>query len=159
MKKALALVLALLVAFSMFSIATFAAEGDTVKINFVYKTPGIDEGNSNPEDASTGINTVTLIKGGYLPADAVPQITEEFEGMIDGKTYRFTFKGWRSSVDNELYYAGTIHFADDAPDEVTFTAEYAMEDISGRQSFWNFIESLFERINKIFEYFAVIFNW
>ena len=29
----------------------------------------------------------------------------------------------------------------------------------GYQSFWNFIESIFERINMIFEYFAEIFNW
>ncbi len=161
MKKALSLVLALLVALSMFSIASFAAEeGDTVEVKFVYQTPGVGEGNSNPETVDPiEFNTVIIENGGALPTGVVPDVPDQFEGMIDGKTYRFTFKGWRCDANDKLYYDGTINFAEIDADKVTFTAEYSTEDISSRQSFWNLIESIFERINKIFEYFAVVFNW
>ena len=161
MKKALALILSLLVAFSMFAVVA-SAEGEekTITINFVYQTPG--EGGDDAEVVeSKAISTVTIAPGVYVPASAVPEIVTEFKGVNkeDGKKYKYTFKGWRSSADDQLYYAGTIKFAEDAPAAVTMTAEYSLEDISERQSFWNLIESIFERINLIFEYFAKVFNW
>jgi len=163
MKKALALVLSLLVAFSMFAVVA-AAEGEvseskTITIQFVYQTPGVGGEDSKPDESKT-ISTVTIAPGVYLPTGVVPEIVNEFKGLgADGKKYKYTFKGWRSSADDKLYYAGTIKFAEDAPAAVTMTAEYSMEDISGRQSLWNLIESIFERLNRIFEYFAKVFNW
>jgi len=165
MKKALALILSLLVAFSMFAVVA-AAEGEatepakqTITINFVYQTPGKGGEDDKVVEGKT-ISTVTVAPGVYVPASVVPEIVTGFKGVAaDGKKYKYTFKGWRSSADDQLYYAGTIKFAEDAPAAVTMTAEYAMEDISERQSLWNLIESIFERLNLIFEYFAKVFNW
>lgn len=162
MKKALALILSLLVAFSMFAVVASAegeAEQKTITINFVYQTPG--EGGEDAEVVeSKAISTVTIAPGVYVPASVVPEVVTGFKGVAaDGKKYKYTFKGWRSDADGALYYAGTIKFAEDTPSVVTMTAEYAMEDISERQSFWNLIESIFERINLLFEYFAKVFNF
>ena len=43
--------------------------------------------------------------------------------------------------------------------DATYVAVYSEEDLSDRMTFWNFIESIFERINLIFEYFATVFGW
>lgn len=165
MKKALALILSLLVAFSMFAVVA-AAEGEadasaekTYTVKFVYQTPSEDGEDGDTGTVST-VKTVKVAPDVLIPASVVPELVTEFKGYADdGKKYKYTFKGWRSSADDQLYYAGTIKFPADAPAEITMTAEYSMEDISERQSFWNLIESIFERINLIFEYFARVFNW
>ena len=163
MKKTLAIILTVLVAFSMLSVAA-AATGEapaqrTVKITFVYQTPGENE-NATVGGSET-IGEVTIASDLLVPSGAVPEIADKFTGVsaADGKKYEYTFKGWRSSADNELYYAGTMKIPANAPAEVTMTAEYSMKDVSERQSFWNLVESIFERINLIFEYFARVFNW
>lgn len=148
MKKALSLILAILVAFSMFAVVA-AAEGETaddlsntVKVTFVIsEDPLVEE--------------VVYLKRGepltqYTPENPVKQNTD---------TTRYTFKGWRSEADGQIYYKSTIPTPDESTYQITYTAVFSEEDISGRQSFWNLIESIFERINKIFEYFAIVFNW
>ena len=147
MKKTLALVLSLLVAFSMFSV--MAAAADQVTVKFIYET----------EDDSEVIATVIVAPGTQIKPDDVPQIPTEFKADKDGKTYKYTFKGWKSSVDGEIYYASGIPTPDGSKATVVYTAEYAVEDYSERQSFWNLVESIFERINLLFEYFATVFNF
>ena len=146
MKKTLALLLAMLVAFSMFSMAV-AAEG-TVKVTFV--SDGIV------------IREVELAKGEAIIPDYVPQLEKEFITEIkdpetgDTSKTKHTFKGWKSSIDGEYYYEGTMPAASE---DVIYTAEYMTEDYSERQSFWQLVESIFERINLLFRYFATIFNF
>lgn len=143
MKKTLALVLTLLVAFSMFSAVAVAAAD--VEIKFVV-------------DGEV-IKTLEVAAGTKIVPDLVPDVVEEYKAEKDGKTYKYTFKGWKSSVDQNIYYESGIPTptGDDTP--IVYEAQYAEEDYSERQSFWNLIESIFERINLLFEYFATIFNW
>ena len=138
MKKTLALILAVLVAFSMFTVATFAADEDLVTVEFV-------------DDDGKVIDTFHVAAGEIITA-RVPANPEK----ADTETTRYTFKGWVSSVDGETYYQNTIPAADY---DVTYTASYSTKDISGNQSLLAFFRSLFERINLIFEYFATIFNF
>ncbi len=148
MKKALSLVLAILVAFSMFAVVAAAADEttddltNTVKVTFVIsEDPLVEE-------------VVYLKRGEFLT-----QYTPENPVRQDTDTTRYTFKGWKSSIDGQIYYKSTIPTPDESTVAVTYTAVFAEEDISGRQSFWNLVESIFERINLIFKYFAIVFNW
>lgn len=149
MKKTLALLLAMLVAFSMFSMAASAAE--TVKVSFV-------------KDGIV-IREVYLAAGEAVKPDYVPELSETFYTEIkDPETgevskTKHTFKGWKSSVDGKLYYAGTMPVVASDVSEIVYTAEYMSEDYSERQSFWQLVESIFERINLLFRYFATIFNF
>ena len=138
MKKTLALILAVLVAFSMLTVATFAADGDLVSINFVD-----DDGKEIASyQVAIGENVVP-----YVPANPEKESTE---------TTKYTFAGWVSSFDGETYFANTIP---NAAFDVTYKAEYSEKDISGNQTLLQFFRSIFERINLIFEYFATIFNF
>lgn len=150
MKKTLALVLSLLVAFSMFAVVASAAD-ELVTVKFVYQT----------ETDSEVIETLQVAPGTPIIPDLVPDITKEFKTEKDGKTYKHTFKGWKSSVDGGTYYDSGIPTptADQAGKIIVYSAEYAVENYSARQTLWNLIESIFERINLIFEYFATVFNW
>ncbi len=137
MKKTLALILSLLVAFSMFTVATFAAE-DLVTISFV---------DSDGRTIDTVQVKVDTILTPYAPENPVKESTE---------TTKYTFIGWTSSDDGEVYYKNTLP---SARVDVTYTATYSEENISENQTFWSFIASIFERINLIFEYFAEIFRF
>lgn len=140
MKKALSVVLSMLVIFSMVSIMAFAAE-PPITVKFV-------------DYDGTVIQEVKVVEGTilteYAPANPV-------RPDVEGET-EYTFKGWRGE-DGNLYYQSTLPTPDGSDLEVIYTAEYSEKDVSGYQSFWNFIESIFERINKLFEYFAEVFNW
>lgn len=146
MKKTLALVLTLLVAFSMFSVAASAVNVEVVFVN-----------------GGEIIKKVTVDSDNSFDAALFPEIAEKYETdekQEDGttKTYRYTFKGWKDAKTGEIFYPGTFD-VDGSVTNVTLEAQYVKEDISGRQSFWNLIESIFARINLIFEYFATIFNF
>lgn len=146
MKKTLALVLTLLIAFSMFSVAASAASVEVVFVN-----------------GGEVIKVVTVDSENSFDASLFPTVTEQYETdekQEDGstKTYRYTFKGWKDAKTGAIYYPGTFD-VDGSVANVTLEAQYVKEDISGRQSFWNLIESIFARINLIFEYFATIFNF
>ena len=145
MKKTLALILAILVAFSMFSVATFAegeaADDGLVTVKFL-------------DDDGTEIKVFRVVAGQYITS-YIPANPEK----ADTETTRYTFKGWRSDFDGELYYSNSSVTIPAAYDTVTFIAEYSEKDISGRQNLMQFFKSIFERINLIFEYFATIFNF
>ena len=147
MKKTLAIMLTVLMAFSMFSVAASAA---SVTVHFI---------NGNKQ-----IKEVTVDSSNTFDASLFPVFeNEQFEldeKQDDGttKTYRYTFQVWKVVMTGKLYYPGTFE-VDGTESEIWLEAQYTKEDISGRQSFWNLIESIFARINLIFEYFATIFNF
>lgn len=143
MKKTLALVLSLLVAFSMFSVVAAAATEVTVK--FVVDGEVVE--------------TLKVAPGTAIIPDLVPEVAREYTAEKDGKTFKYTFKGWKSSENQNIYYDKGIPTPTGDVETIVYEAQYAEEDYSERQSFWNLVESIFERLNKIFEYFATIFNW
>lgn len=146
MKKTLALILSLLVAFSMFTVATFAEDETTstqeelVTIRFV---------DSDGRDIKT-----VQVRPGTTMTPYVPENPEK----ADTEDTRYTFVGWKSSVDTNVnpYSKNTVP---DARVDVTYTATYSEKDISENQTFWNFIQSIFARINLLFQYFAEIFRF
>ncbi len=143
MKKALSIVLSLLVIFSVFSCVAVAASDATVTVQFV-------------SDGKI-LKTDTLHAGDAIIAPANPSkaATEEKE---------FTFVGWTEDENGEgkVYQASNLGLvpADLADGTViTYYAKFAEDEVVVRQTFWNFIESLFERINLLFEYFAAVFGF
>ena len=141
MKKTLALVLAVLVALSMFSVATFAADEQLVKVTFM------------ADDGATVIKNIE-VKPGDVFTQMAPEAPTAPVNPVEG--YEYTFKGWRSSLDGELYYSNTFN---PASEDVTYTAEFTSRKVKETQSFFKFLETIFERINLIFQYFAEIFRF
>lgn len=144
MKKTLALVLAVLVALSMFSVATFAAD-DTAEDKLVKITFYNDDGAT--------IITVIEVKPGTVFTTKIPENPKAPVAPEEG--YKYIFKGWRSSEDGELYATGNMN---PASEDMSYTAEFSAEKVKKTQSLFKFFETIFERINKIFEYFAEIFR-
>ena len=150
MKKTLAMLLAVLVALSMLSVAAFA-EGDTTssdKVTVYFKVEG------------EVVSEVTITKGQV--ASITPAIPENPTKASDGK-FDYTFKGWLVEGDESgvVWYRETIKTpgADFEGSEITYVAEFSKEEVKSSQTFWNFIESIFERINRIFQYFEKIFDF
>ncbi len=148
MKKALAVLLSVLVLFSMLGVASFAADepdtSDLVAVEYYD-----DNGNLIKK---LHVAPGTIIED-YVPANPVKPDTD---------TERYVFKGWRCELDGKLYYENTVQqvFPSCEPGStVVFRAEFSTENLEERQTLWNFIESIFERINLIFAYFAKIFEW
>lgn len=160
MKKTLAIVLTLLVAFSMFTVVA-SAEGETeglVTVKFAYVT----------ETDSDVLETIHVAPGTVIATEEyVPVIPTEFKRVVkneDGseKELKYVFKGWKSSVNGSVYYPAqlpTVAADAAAGTEITYTAEYSITDVTDTQSFWEFIASLFARLNILFEYFATIFKF
>ncbi len=138
MKKTLALVLAVLVAFSMFAFATSAADSELVKVTFI---------NDGKEYSS-----FELLPGTVL----TPYMPENPTKAPDGSN-EYIFKGWAVSEDGELYFKNTIPAV--GTEDVTYMAIYSAKEIKESQTFWEFIESIFARINLLFQYFAAIFDF
>ena len=146
MKKTLALILAVLVAFSMFTVATFAEDAEaksTVTVTFV---------NNDATYAVVDIIPGTPITA-YTPADPTRASDVDAEGNV---TKEYIFKGWSTAGSDELYYRNTIP----APTaDITYVAVYSEKEVGETQTFWSFIQSIFARINLLFQYFAEIFSF
>ncbi len=158
MKKTLAIVLTLLVAFSMFTVVASAETEDLVTVKFVYVTE---------KDADV-IETIHVAPGTVIATEEyVPDIPTEFKRQVkddDGNDVelKYVFKGWKSDVDGAVYYPAqlpTVAETTAAGTVITYTAEYSITDVTENQSFWEFIASLFARLNVLFEYFATIFKF
>lgn len=135
MKKTLALILAILVAVSMFSFATFAADG---KVTIIFVNDGAEYSKVEvPEGVDVGI---------YVPENPSKAPTDKAE---------YIFKGWQNLNGGDIY----VNDFPAATEDATYIAVYSEKEIKETQSFWNFIESIFARINLIFEYFAAIFDF
>ena len=145
MKKTLALILAVLVAFSMFSFATIAADGDLVNIKFMNNGKVYHSIDVRPGEALTP----------YVPADPTREPDVDANGKV---VTEYIFKGWAISEDSDvLYFKNTLPAAGE--EDVTYMAIYSAKEVRESQTFWEFIESIFARINLIFEYFARIFDF
>lgn len=142
MKKALSLLLAVLMIFSCMSVAVFAE--DTEPQPSVYYTIKFVDW-----DGTQLGETLIVCKGDVVPAPANPTRTS------DNKKVEYIFKGWSADGGQTIYHAGTIPVA---TEDVTYTAVYAENNKSDNLTFWELVRSIFERINKIFEYFAEIFG-
>ena len=150
MKKALALLLSIIAVFSMFGIVACAAEEtDTSNLVAVIFCDETGEKVLAMNFYAPG----KVVGGDKFPEDPSKEATA---------TTEYIFKGWRCSVDGELYYQNkpyTISENAKGGDSIKFTAEFAEKEITATQSFWNFVESVFARINLIFQYFAKVFEW
>lgn len=139
MKKTLALILAMLVAFSMFSVAAVATD-NLVSVQFV------DYDGKEIRSASVTIGDSI---SAYAPADPVRENTDKAE---------YTFAGWKSNnpEDTKVYSKYQLPAA---TENVIYTATYSEEKVTAGQNLLQFFRSIFERINLIFQYFATIFNF
>lgn len=144
MKKALSLFLAVLMIFSVCGATlAFAADG-TYTVTFV------DYDNSI-------VNTVTVADGNTTKAPENP--SRENVTAEDGTEYEYIFKGWAKVVDGKadesvLYHETTIPAV---TEDVTYIAVYSEQEVTPIITFWNLVESIFARLNMIFEYFAKVF--
>ncbi len=148
MKKALAVLLSVLAVFSMFGVVAFAA--DDVDRSELVVVEYYDDNNNLIKTFEVRPGTII---DKYAPANPEKEATE---------SERYIFKGWRCELDGKLYYENSVQQvfeSCEAGSTVVFRAEYSVENIAERQTFWNLIESIFERINLIFAYFAKIFEW
>jgi len=144
MKKAFSVLLSVLVIFSMVGVMAFAAE-PPITVNFVDYDGKV-------------LKTINVLPGAQIN-EYVPANPER----ADTDTTDYTFAGWKDENGN-LLHKSTIPVAPqlaegEATKTVTYTASYTEKDTTGYQTFWNFIESIFERINMLFQYFAEIFGF
>ena len=138
MKKIIAVLLSVLMLFSVTSIACFAEEEEPMTyhtITFV-------------DHDGTVLGTRKIVDGGVVDAPANPS-------RENTKEVEYTFKGWSSDEGKTVYAPKTLPIA---TADVTYTAIYAEEKIGDTFTFWNFVESVFARINMIFQYFYEIFD-
>ncbi|MBQ9914141.1 MAG: hypothetical protein IJO73_07920 [Clostridia bacterium] len=147
MKKALSVLLSVLVIFSMLGMAVSAADEDLIKIEFV-----IDDEVVQTLNVAPGVDYRELINEEYKVPTKEP---------ADGKEY--IFKYWVNDASKNTSSTSQLPVisADDYASGITsikYVAEFAEQDIKENQSFWAFVESIFERINMIFEYFAKVFE-
>lgn len=159
MKKTLALVLTLLVAFSMFTVAASALTDTNPddNIRFVYQSETETEIIKGIYVAPVAENVVAYVELKYVPEAPTSFVREDAE---TGKNYEYTFKGWKSSADpDNLYYNSRIPVPTEGQKLVVYEAQYVVEEAEVTQNFWQFVKSIFERINILFEYFATIFNF
>ncbi len=154
MKKTLAVLLAVIAIFSMCSVAAFAVDNPSTQAPIIVKF--IVDGKLLKEVSVTSGEILTP----YAPENPTKADTE---------TTRYTFAGWQetdangNALSDALFQKETLNTPYLAEDEtsktIIYTAVFNEKDIAGRQTFWNFIESIFERFNLIFAYFAEIFGF
>ena len=139
MKKTLALILAMLVAFSMFSVAAVATD-NLVSVQFV---------DYDGKEIQSSSVTIGESISAYAPNDPVRENTDKAE---------YTFAGWKSNnpEDTKVYSKYQLPAA---TENVIYTATYSEEKVTSGQNLLQFFRSIFERINLIFQYFATIFNF
>lgn len=139
MKKTLALILAMLVAFSMFSVAAVATD-NLVSVQFV---------DYDGKEIQSSSVTIGESISAYAPNDPVRENTDKAE---------YTFAGWKSNnpEDTKVYSKYQLPAA---TENVIYTATYSEEKVTAGQNLLQFFRSIFERINLIFQYFATIFNF
>lgn len=136
MKKALSLLLTVLMLFTIGAVTlASAAEGDVYTIKFVNY--------DGTEIASCTVTEGSIVKAPQNPTRESTETTE------------YIFKGWSADGGKTCYHESTIPLA---YGDVTYTAVYGEQEIDNSMTFWQFIKSIFDRINAIFEYFDRIFS-
>lgn len=144
MKKALSVILSVLVIFSMLGMAVSAADDGLVNIQFVIREEGKEDVVLKELNVAPGINIVSQL------ADLEDPVKEPADGV------EYIFKCWENAANGHQTSTSNIPPAGET--DVVYVAVFAEQEIRENQSFWAFIESIFERINMIFEYFAKVFE-
>lgn len=140
MKKALSLLLSVLMIFSCMTVAVFAEDKTPAPSYYTIQFVDWD---------GTVLQSGPYSHGEVVTAPANPTKASE------DKNVEYVFKGWSADGGNTIYHAGTIPIA---TGDVTYTAVYAENKKSSNLTFWQLVQSIFARINKIFEYFNEIFG-
>lgn len=154
MKKALSVLLCVLAIFSMFSFMTFAQDGtaDSTPITVKFM------------DGESVIKTIQVKEGAILtpfcPMNPEKPSTE---------TTKYTFRGWVAYNEDGTVADETIYNSETLPapyleegeetKTIIYKAQYIEKDITGNITFWGLIQSIFERLNRLFEYFAEVFGF
>lgn len=160
MKKTLSIILAVILMFSAVSVMAFAEDATDeglVTINFYVDAEDIGSTPFHTIKVLPGKNfTDRLVTGEEAIGDPEKAPTEEVE---------YIFKGWSKyntetdSTDPTVYVAGTIPVVENADEAVIcYVAVFAEQEVRENQTFWQFVASIFARINAIFEYFAKVFE-
>lgn len=142
MKKVLSVILTAVMLFSVVAVA-FTASAD-FEIPVIYIIEFYNEDN-------VLISTERYPEGFEFGAAAKRLEPDSYKDE-DGVTHYF--KGWRSSVTGEVRTSSKLP---SARYNVEYYAVYETQDNSGNQTFLQFIQSIFHRINMVFEYIWTIF--
>ena len=163
MKKALSVVLSLLVilsAFGMFAAAEEAATEPAYKDGIVTIQFKVDGNLYHQIKVMPETPFTDRLQSGS-EAMAIPTKTDP-EGKI-----KYTFECWENEATGEQRVTSGLP---EVPAEldaegnpvngrvVVYNAVFAEEGIMETQTFWAFVQTIFARINMIFEYFAKIFE-
>ena len=174
MKKVLSVFLAALMLFTCFGVMAYAADGDEnkvpIEVTFSYLVYTYDSyGDPNGVDDCTETwqaeKNADITSGQLnswlkeMPKELSYQYDVEEYGSSIKETVTYTFKYFTMEGD-ETGYKYTFEGIDKevlSADRV-FVAHYDKEDTIDNVTFWEFVQSIFARINRIFEYFAAIFG-
>ena len=147
MKKTLSLILAVLLLFSVGAMSVSAA--NLVTVNFVVDDVIVYTIETLPEE---------------IFVDRLQQGEQALKTPVKApdETYEYTFKYWECKELGVTATTGNIPAVGDPaeghPSVITYEAVFAKEEIRQTQSFFKFLETIFARINMIFEYFAKVFE-
>ncbi len=175
MKKVLSVFLAALMLFSCFGVMTYAEDGGEIKdpaiITFKYLVNTYDE-NGEPNGVTEIAKEFQIENNSVLTSDQMNTFLKEMSKQVSYKytveeygasrqetvTYTFDYFTIEGHDEGERYNfegTGETRIADGA----VFVANYVEKDTGDNVTFWEFVQSVFARINLIFEYFAAIFGF
>lgn len=154
MKKVIAMLLSVLMIFSAFSVTIACAgdaDADAAEKNYVINF--VDYNGETLKSAEVAENSIVK---------AAPNPTRDSDYDANGKELtRYVFKGWAVLNEDGSFDANTVYHENTIPvatADVTYIAVYSAKDVSSNQTLLQFIKSIFDRINLIFEYFFKIFG-
>lgn len=149
MKKALSVLLAVLMMFSLCSVAFAKDSEDSASKQQVVLT-------FLNHDLTTYETKVAYANEKFTGPAVSPTRANE---TIDGKEYSFKFRGWaeynNGEVGEKIYNTQTFDYVSA---DTTYIAVYAKEEVEEIMTFWNLIQMIFSKFNMIFEYFFEIFK-
>jgi len=175
MKKVLSVFLAALMLFTCFGVMAYAEDGGEIKepgiITFKYLVNTYDE-NGEPNGVEEIAPTYQIENNSVLTSDQMNTFLRDMPKQV---SYQYTVTEYGSSRKETVTYTFdyfTIEGHDEGErykfegtgetliaDGTVFVANYVKKDTGDNVTFWEFVQSIFARINLIFEYFAAIFGF
>lgn len=146
MKKTLSFILAILMLFSTCSVLAFADDEEIPDGMFAITFADYD---------GRVIETRYVAAGNRVKAPENPT-RASVESQDNLYRYDYTFKGWSADSGKTLYHQNTIP---EATENVIYYAVYSEQRSEIKPlTLMKLIQSIFARINAIFEYFSRIFT-